>query len=90
MKKGMKNEIKLTKKGQDSLTGTKRQKPWRKFVGKQQKINAMHVNPKHKWCMKKIFVKNLKIEKISVSIGRETDSIDQKSGKIRFLKNKAF
>ena len=40
--------------------------------------------------MKKIFVKNLKIEKISVSIGRETDSIDQKSGKIRFLKNKAF
>ena len=52
--------------------------------------NAMHVNPKHKWCMKKNLVKNLKIENFLVSIGRAIDSIDRKSGKIRFLKNKAF
>ena len=31
----------------------------------------MHVNPKHKWCMKKNnLVKNLEIENLSVSIGR--------------------
>ena len=28
------------------------------------------VNPKHKWCMKKNLVKNLKTEKFLVSIGR--------------------
>ena len=37
-----------------------------------QKNNAMHMNPKHKWCMKKKkkLVKNLKTENFSVSIGR--------------------
>ena len=54
------------------------------------KNNAMRVNPKHKWCMKKNLVKNLKTENFSVLIGRETDLIDRKSEKIRFLKNKAF
>ena len=34
------------------------------------KNNAMHVNPKHKWCMKKKLVKNLKLENFSVSINR--------------------
>ena len=34
----MKNEIKLKKKGQNSLTGTRRQNSWRKFEGKRQKI----------------------------------------------------
>ena len=32
--------------------------------------NAMHMNPKHKWCMKKNLVKNLETEKFSISIGR--------------------
>ena len=36
--KCMKNEIKLKKKGKNSLTSTTRQKPWRKFEGKRQKI----------------------------------------------------
>ena len=35
-------------------------------------------------------VKYLKTKNFSVSINQETDSIDRKSGKIRFLKNKAF
>ena len=30
--------------------------------------NAMHMNPKHKWCMKKNLVNNLKTENFSVSI----------------------
>ena len=79
-----------------------------------QKINAMHVNPKHKWCMKKKFsqrlgnwkffifnrssIDRLLIESgrfkqknlIAISIGRETGLIDQKSGKIKFLKNRAI
>ena len=55
------------------------------------KNNAMHVNPKHKWQKKKNrLVKYLKTKNFSVSINQETDSIDRKSGKIRFLKNKAF
>ena len=56
------------------------------------KNNAMHVNPKHKWQKKKKnrLVKYLKTKNFSVSINQETDSIDRKSGKIRFLKNKAF
>ena len=33
--------------------------------------NAMHVNPKHKWCMKKKdLAKNLKTENFSISISR--------------------
>ena len=54
--------------------------------------NAMHVNPKHKLCTqkKKRLVKYLKTEIFSISIGQETDLIDRKSGKIRFLKNKTF
>ena len=48
------------------------------------KNNAMHVNPKHKWCMKKNLVKP-KIF-IAISIGRETASIDRKSGKVKFWK----
>ena len=35
-------------------------------------------------------VKYLKTKNFSISINRETDSIDRKSGKIRFLKKKAF
>ena len=35
--KCMKNEIKLKKKGKNSLTSTRRQKSWRKFDGKRQK-----------------------------------------------------
>ena len=35
--KCMKNEIKLKKKGKNSLTSTRRQKSWRKFEGKRQK-----------------------------------------------------
>ena len=35
-----------------------------------RKNNAMHVNPKHKRCMKKNLVKNLKIENFPVLIGR--------------------
>ena len=74
------------------------------------KNNVMHVNPKHKWCMKKFLVKNIETENFSVaidrtsielgrlkqkiliaiSIDRKTGSIDRKSGKIRFLKNRAF
>ena len=44
-----------------------------------QKINAMHVNPKHKWCMKKILVKNLEIENFSISIDRASISIKYQS-----------
>ena len=37
------------------------------------KNNAMHVNPKHKWCMKKkIVVKNIEIENFSVAIDQES------------------
>ena len=36
------------------------------------KNNAMHVNPKHTWCMKKILVKNIEIENFSVTIDRES------------------
>ena len=32
------------------------------------KNNAMHVNPKHKWCKKNILVKNIEIENFSVEI----------------------
>ena len=39
---------------------------------KKKKINAMHMNPKHKWCMKKNLVKNLETKNSSVSIGRES------------------
>ena len=35
-----------------------------------QKINAMHVNRKDKWYMKKNLFKNLEIENFSVSIDR--------------------
>ena len=35
--KCMKNEIKLKKKGKNSLTSTRRQKSWRKFEGKRKK-----------------------------------------------------
>ena len=35
-----------------------------------EKKNAMYVNPKHKWCMKKNLVKNLKTKNFSVLIGR--------------------
>ena len=35
----------------------------------KKKCNAMHVNPKHNWCMK-ILVKNLKTENFPVSIDR--------------------
>ena len=74
------------------------------------KNNAMHVNPKHKWYMKKNFgqkhrnwkfavaIDRTSIESgrlkpkilIAISIDRKTGSIDRKSGKIRFLKNRAF
>ena len=37
-----------------------------------QKINAMNVNPKQKWCMKKNLVKNLETENFSISIDRES------------------
>ena len=70
------------------------------------KNNAMHVNPKHKWCMKKKIgqiIKNwnfsISIDRtsidssrlkpkilIAISIDRKTGSIDQKSGKIKYLK----
>ena len=52
------------------------------------KNNVMYVNPKHKWCMKKKFGQT-KIF-IAISIDRATSSIDRKSGKINFLKNRAF
>ena len=32
------------------------------------KNNTMHVNPKHKWCMKKFLVKNIETEKFLVTI----------------------
>ena len=36
------------------------------------KKNAMYVNPKHKWCMKKNnLVKNIETENFSVAINRE-------------------
>ena len=78
------------------------------------KNNAMHVNPKHKWFMKKIFGQKhrnwkffscdrSRIDRASIELGRlkpkiliaisidqKTGSIDQKSGKFRFLKNRAF
>ena len=48
---------------------------------------AMHVNPKHKWCMKKNrLVKNLKTEKFSVFI----DRIPIESGRKQWLKIKGF
>ena len=58
----------------------------------EYKNNAMHVNPKHKWCMEEYIGQKLKNGKflIVISIDRKTDSIDRKSGKIRFLKNRAF
>ena len=91
MKKGMKNEIKLTKKEQDSLTGTKRQKPWRKFVGKQQKITwAGSIEGREP----KSFLKSFEIVKNTWKvyvfkkpserflIGQKIGSIDQKSHSI--------
>ena len=36
------------------------------------KNNAMYVNPKHKWCMKKNLVKNIETENFSVAIDRES------------------
>ena len=78
------------------------------------KNNAMHVNPKHKWCMKKNFGQKHRNWKffncdwsridwtlielgklkpkilIAISIDWKIGSIDRKSGKIRFLKNRAF
>ena len=47
----------------------------------------LNINDKKK---KNRLVKYLKTKNFSVSINQETDSIDRKSGKIRFLKNKAF
>ena len=46
------------------------------------KNNAMHVNPKQKLCMKKKFGQT-KIF-IAISIGRETNSIDRESGRVKF------
>ena len=74
------------------------------------KNNTMHVNPKHKWCMKNFLIENIETENfsfaidrtsiksgrlkpkilIAISIDRKTGLIDRKSGKIRFLKNRAF
>ena len=48
----------------------------------------LNINDKKK--KKNRLVKYLKTKNFSVSINQETDSIDRKSGKIRFLKNKAF
>ena len=36
------------------------------------KSNAMHVNPKHKWCIKKNLVKNIETENFLVAIDRES------------------
>ena len=36
------------------------------------KNNAMHVNPKHKWCMKKNLVKNIETANLSVVIDQES------------------
>ena len=75
-----------------------------------KKKNAMHVNSKHKWCMKKKFGQKHRTENFSIAIDRtsiesgrlkpkiliaisidlKTGSIDRKSRKIRFLKNRAF
>ena len=49
--------------------------------GYKKKNNAMHVNPKHKWCMKNNLVKNLETENFPVSIGRA--SIEYKSGQAK-------
>ena len=43
---------------------------WLQNCKMDTKSNAMHVNPKHKWCMKKSLVKYLKTENFSVSIDR--------------------
>ena len=37
-----------------------------------KKINAMHVDPKHKWCKKNRLVKNIETENFSVVIDRES------------------
>ena len=36
------------------------------------KNNAMHVNPKHKWCMKKNFGQKHRTENFSIVINRES------------------
>ena len=47
----------------------------RNMIAKLQdgyKNNVMHVNPKHKWCMKNFLVKNIETENFSVAIDRES------------------
>ena len=132
--KCMKNEIKLKKKGKNSLTSTRRQKSWRKFEGKRQKklvlsldrskrerielfekLNSEeHVKnscfkkktlwtifdwSKNKFNRSKITFDQSSIDRarqiqtkflIAISFGQATSSIDRKSRKIKFLKNKYF
>ena len=87
----MKNEIKLKKKGQNSLTGTRRQNPWRKFEGKRQKITwAGSVEGREPISFLKSFeiVKNtwkvyfFKKPSERFLISRKIDLIDQKSHSI--------
>ena len=60
-------------------------KKMRDMIAKLQvgyKNNAMHVNPKHKWCKKNRLVKYLKIENFLVSIDRA--SIEYQSSQVDF------
>ena len=134
MKKCMKNELKKKKKkGQNSLIGTRRQNPWRKFEGKWQKITwvgsvegrepksflksfeivkntrkaYVFKKPSERFSIgRKIGLINRKSHSIdpasiemgrfkpnfliAISIGQAISSINRKSEKIKFLKNKAF
>ena len=54
------------------------------------KNNAMHANPKHKWCKKNRLVKYLKIENFSVSIGRASIEYQSSQAEARLEKSEIF
>ena len=59
---------------------------WLQNCKMDTKNNAMHLNPKHKWCMKIILVKYLKTKNFSVLIDRAS----VESGRKSWLKIKGF
>ena len=54
------------------------------------KNNAMHVNPKHKWCKKNRLVKCLKNENFSVSIGQASIEYQSSQAEARLEKSGIF
>ena len=52
--------------------------------------NAMHVNPKHKWCKKNRLVKYLKTENFLVSIGWASIEYQSSQAKARLEKSRIF